>query len=193
MFPMCGWGVARMQKLLLDDKPGHTRSKAHMQRLDAVVDRLEHLTALGPALEMQTRVDGTKVVRRNFGRDDYFEVVSRPQPQPRKANDGPLIQPVALLPLSVDPATPRTLQGTYHRPRMLDFSSKRGWVDRGVIIVTFVTALVGALLTFVDFASDIAVVVELWADGDRLWSVASAVIVVITIVISVSMLLRERR
>ena len=154
--------------------------KVQISRLDRVLTRLEAITAVGPSLTCTRTVhpDGTTELslRRMFGDKDYFAA---------KSTDGPL--------LSVNPDLPTALHGMYHRPQLLNFSGKHGVIARLFVVLAFVGALVGGIMTFVDLVSDCLVVRELWLDDQRWWSVGSAIIILVSLLVSVFVLARERR
>lgn len=85
------------------------------------------------------------------------------------------------------------LRGTYYRPSLL-----RGWrkakaLERVAKLGTAVATFVFAALNAVDMASDIAVAVELVQGGNPGWGITSAIIIALSVIVSVAMLLFERR
>ena len=123
-------------------------------------------------------------VRRTFGKDDYFEAVGSYSQSP-----------LTLCQHADNPngALTTRVVGTYHRPTLL-----HGWHDAqaldragklGAAAGTFVVAALNA----VDLASDIAVAVELVESGHPRWGIASAAICLFSILLSVAVLLFERR
>ena len=174
--------VVSWQRLVLHEEyhEATPEYKAQISRLDRVLTRLEAITAVGPSLTCTRTVhpDGTTELslRRMFGDKDYFAA---------KSTDGPL--------LSVNPDLPTALHGMYHRPQLLNFSGKHGVIARLFVVLAFVGALVGGIMTFVDLVSDCLVVRELWLDDQRWWSVGSAIIILVSLLVSVFVLARERR
>ena len=126
---------------------------------------------------------GTQV-RRVFGRGDYFEAVG-----------DYASPPLSLVGSSDGSATALTTRvaGIYHRPALLSGWGSANALTRVAKLAAAVGVFVGALLTAVDMASDIAVAVELVEGGHLRWGIASGVITLLSTLLSVGMLLFERR
>ena len=122
-------------------------------------------------------------IRRIFGRGDYFEAI------------GSYATPPLSLVAGAGSSTALTTRvaGIYHRPTLLSGWGSANALSRVVKVAAAVGVFVGAMLTAVDMASDIAVAVELVEGGHPGWGIASAVITLLSTLLSVSMLLFERR
>ena len=123
-------------------------------------------------------------VRRVFGTGDYFEAVGGYGTPPLSLAGSPGGSSTTL--------TTR-IAGTYHRPSLLSGWGSANALNRVAKLGAAVGVFVGALLTVVDVASDIAVAVELVEGGHPRWGIASAVITLLSTLLSVGMLLFERR
>ena len=123
-------------------------------------------------------------LRRIFGRGDYFEAIGSYATPPLSLVAGADGSSTAL--------TTR-VAGIYHRPSLLSGWGSANALSRVIKVAAAVGVFVGAMLTAVDMASDIAVAVELVEGGHPGWGIASAVITLLSTLLSVGMLLFERR
>ena len=123
-------------------------------------------------------------VRRIFGRGDYFEAIG-----------GYATPPLSLVGGAAGSSTALTahVAGIYHRPTLLSGWASADALSRVIKLAAAVGVFAGAMLTAVDMASDIAVAVELAEGGHPGWGIASAVITLLSTLLSVGMLLFERR
>ena len=123
-------------------------------------------------------------VRRIFGRGDYFEAIG-----------GYAAPPLSLVGGAAGSSTALTTRvtGIYHRPTLFSGWGSADALSRIIKLAAAIGVFVGAMLTAVDMASDIAVAVELVEGGHPGWGIASAVITLLSTLLSVGMLLFERR
>ena len=118
-----------------------------------------------------------------FGKGDYFEAAGTYHDPPLRF-DTTLDDRVALNTRAV---------GTYVRPRLL-----HGWggakaLDRVTKLAGTIAQFAFASLNAADMALDIAVGVELYQGGHPRWAVTCFVITLVSLLLSVGMLLVERR
>lgn len=191
------------------------RSRDGLRRakeVERVLRRVEMYQAVGPSLRFMTLPSGRKVgpapqslrasasvkctspvrfvvrplqaVRRAFGNEDYFEATSAHARGRCGAEWAP--------PLSVGGETSR-LEGVYHRPQLLARFGSSGITDRLFMLANATLSFGSAVLSTVDFVTDLIVAAELFAADDHWWFAISVFIMVVTISLSVFILMRERR
>lgn len=122
-------------------------------------------------------------VRRSFGKGNYFVAANR-------YDDPPLSFRTSL---GNRRALTTRAVGTYVRPRLLSGWSEATALHRAAKVGSMVATFAFAALNFVDLASDVAVAVELFQDAHPRWGSISIVITLLSLLLSVLMLLVERR
>ena len=118
-----------------------------------------------------------------FGKGDYFEAAGTYSDPPLRF-DTTLEDSKALTTRAV---------GTYVRPRLLHGWGSAKALDRATKLASTVAQFAFACLNAADMALDIAVGVELYQDGHPGWAVTCFIITLISLLLSVGMLLVERR
>lgn len=133
-------------------------------------------------------------VRRCLGADDYFEAVGEYENPPlalvEQGLDERLRRPAA------SAATPHTVMrvtGHYVRPSLMRGWGKAKAIWRIIKLVVAVATIAFAAFAAFDLSFDVAVSVELFTTGHIGWGAVSAYISLQALVLSVTLLLLERR
>ena len=169
------------------------------ESIQRLVDGLDILTDAGTAVRFGIdHATGRRVLRRALDHNSYFQSYSRPNRRVG-GTEAPLtwmefVQQDLTYPYTVsDAARHKPLRGVFITSSMLAGWRTQNWLERVFTLGTAVSTVAGALLGVVDMVTDVQVMLELHSEGHFGWMASSLSFFVLTIVLSVAALARERR